>query len=91
MAWLYAKNPALLNVQQTAMLRNMIVHGIIRTPPGKPTKAEMLLRRALGNGKHRIGPQTSGDEPDTGDEPDIGDEPEALSPVAEPTRNSLSA
>jgi hypothetical protein len=49
------RNPDLLNVQQTSMLKEMVVPGVINTPQGKPTGAETQLRQALGisNGRRR--------------------------------------
>jgi hypothetical protein len=49
------RNPDLLNVQHTRMLREMIVPGVINTPPGKPRIAETQLRQALGISNKRQG------------------------------------
>jgi hypothetical protein len=48
------RSPDLLNVQQTSMLKEMIVPGVINTPQGKPRIAETLLRQALARPIHRI-------------------------------------
>jgi len=41
------KNPKLMNVQKTKMLRNMEVPGLINSPQARPTRSVALLKDAL--------------------------------------------
>jgi hypothetical protein len=41
------KNPELLNVKKTKLLREMVVPGLINTPKGKPTVPEKQFKQAV--------------------------------------------